>query len=100
VRHVLGQRQPLGIAVDRAGRGKDQVPDPFLEHHPDEVQRPGHVDVVEIRRVAFALAHLDPPGKVHDRVRPVLPYRRPHRLGAAYVAPDQGAPAHGMFVSR
>ena len=64
---VLGCRDDVGIAVDRApAGGEDDAARPRIHRRAQDVHRAHHVDVGVVQRVAHRLADIDLCGRVED----------------------------------
>ena len=87
-RMVFGDGLDPGDAVDGRARGKDESPDPGLEHGLQEVQGRAEVVAVVFPRVPIGFPDLDEGGEMEDgRDVPVLPEDAPRTASLSRRSP-------------
>ncbi len=99
-RMIFGERQPLGFAVDRAGRREHQARHAFRGHRLEQQERAGQVVLVILAGLPHRLAHRQPGREVHHRVDAVFDERRPHGSGVVHPGAHERQPARGLGVAR
>ena len=83
---VLPHRRALGIAVDRGGRGEDEMAHPVLDRGFDQGARIRGIVAVIAERIAHRVRHDDRGGEMDDGVDPVLRDQRAHARLIAGIA--------------
>ena len=86
---VLAHRHALGIAVDRGGRGEDEMAHAVLDRGLDQRARVRGVVAVIAERIADRVRHHDRGGEMDDGVDPVLREQRRNAGLIAGVADDE-----------
>ena len=95
----LDNRHRRRLAIDRAGRRKDESTNAGQAHGVEHRERSGDVVVVVLERPVHRLVHDEPGGKVHHRVGLMLLERASNLVGIVDVRPrERDAGGNGFGV--
>ena len=93
---LLGDRDPLGDAVGRRGRGEDEMADPALDGAFDQRAALHRVVLIIMERLGDGFGHDDRAREMHHRADPMLGDQPVDQPGLGYVAADE----HGLLRHR
>ncbi len=99
-RRILVDQRRRRLAVDRAGRGRDETRNAGVRHRRQQAQRPADIDVPVLAGFADRLPHERHGGEMQDGDRRMLGEDSGERSLVADVALHNGPPAHEVAVTR